>query len=95
MYLYYTGEHFVTHKCRFVWSGTLTRTGWCWEQAWIEQVIRRPLQISLINNLDISFRVLVTYELNHAHFVQDIFEAITIYLKIQLQIAISDTSNFL
>ena len=40
-------------------------------------------------------RYLVTYELNHAHFAQDIFEVITIYLKIQLHIAISDTSNFL
>ena len=38
---------------------------------------------------------LVTYELIHAHFVQDIFEVITIYLKIQLHIAISETSNFL
>ena len=37
---------------------------------------------------------LVAYELNHAHFVQDIFEVITIYLKIQHQIAVRDTSNF-
>ena len=37
---------------------------------------------------------LVTYELNHAHFVQDIFEVVTICLKIQLQIGISDASNF-
>ena len=38
---------------------------------------------------------LVTYELIHAHFVQDIFEVITIYLEMQFQIAISHTSNFL
>ena len=38
---------------------------------------------------------LVTYELNHAHFAQDIFKVVTIYLKIRIQIAISDTSNFL